>query len=268
MSTTLPHSGHDYSLLIEEWHRVAEQKGLRLEILCEANTHPVLVLSNEKYHASTSGGLYISTGIHGDECAPVWGLLDWVESEGASSILDNLPLLLFPCLNPSGLIDNRRHSYNDIDLNREFNNSDHPLIAAWRAYLKDRRFDCSACLHEDYDAQGIYLYELSAPEIASEGEELLQFCQHLIPREQAEEVDGSPCVDGLIFRNSGIERVVKENLHGGCPEAIYLFQHHTNRTYTYETPSELSLHHRMASHRLFLENLTQRLLKAVYNGGE
>ncbi len=41
---------------------------------------------------------YLSAGIHGDECAPIWALLQWAENASEAELAQ--PLLIFPCLNP------------------------------------------------------------------------------------------------------------------------------------------------------------------------
>ncbi len=67
---------------------------LRLETLCEVDGDPVIRLENERAVRGESGGLYLSTGVHGDECAPVWALLEWVASD--PPVLHERPVTLFP----------------------------------------------------------------------------------------------------------------------------------------------------------------------------
>ena len=252
---SLGHSGHDYKSLSERWERLVKAKGWHLSVLSEQNGFPVFVIENEASKEKQSGGVYLSAGVHGDECAPVWGLLEWAEENLAS--FGNKPVLIFPCLNPYGLIENTRRDGDGVDLNRHFQNKEISLIAAWQKFLEGRCFDLAVNLHEDYDASGIYLYELARS--ASPGHQLLAACEDLIPRETAAVVDGSDFDNGLLRHEPDDEemrRIVEEDLDG-WPEAIYLYLHHVRDSFTFETPSELDLERRIATHRRFLEAVVQ-----------
>ncbi len=245
----LPHSSHDYGQLLRRWKEVVQANGLHLRTLCESGGQPVVAIENSLAVSGGTGGLYLSAGVHGDECAPVWALLDWMAD--SPEILRTQPVVLLPCLNPVGLMENTRRDGSGIDLNRRFEDASHPIIGAWQAFLSGRRFDTAINLHEDYDASGIYLYELTRGE--PRGEALLAACEHLIPREAAETVDGSSFAKGLLVATGNVEQIVEEQLGGGYPEAILLFLRYAAISYTFETPSELDLARRIAAHRAFLE---------------
>ncbi len=253
----LPHSGHDYELLRRRWEVVAERSGVVLKVLDKAGELPVLVIENEAAAAGEPGGIYLSAGVHGDECAPVWALLQWFESD--PEVLRRLPVVIFPCLNPHGFVENTRRDQAGVDMNRSFENTDHPVIGSWQAFMQGRRFDLAVNLHEDYDAGGIYLYELVRGD--SMGHELLSACEAIIPRELAGTVDGSDFHDGLLTRSGDLEKVVEEDLGGGYPEAILLFLRYSRHSYTFETPSEFDLIRRIKAHQAFLEAAVTRLLK-------
>jgi predicted deacylase len=120
-----------------------------------------------------NGGIYISAGIHGDEAGATEGLITWAEKNSRN--LARLPLLIFPCLNPWGLMHNMRTNETGVDLNRAFQRDDVPVVRALRELLKAHQFEVALILHEDYDAQGIYLYEVcSGPPYW--GADLLQCC--------------------------------------------------------------------------------------------
>jgi len=253
----LPHSGHDFPLLLRRWRAIAERCGVELKILGEAGGYPVLVVENEQAAAREPGGIYLSAGVHGDECAPVWALLQWMES--APEILRRLPVVIFPCFNPSGFVENTRRDHAGTDLNRCFENSAHPVIGSWQTFMEGRQFDLALNLHEDYDAGGIYLYELARED--SKGNELLAACEKIIPRETASTVDGSDFNNGLLTRSGDLETVVEEELGGGYPEAILLFLRYSRNSYTFETPSELDLIRRIEAQQAFLDAAMSSLLK-------
>jgi murein peptide amidase A len=242
------HSGHDYGVLFSRWEALASRAGLKFSIFCEEGGFPVIAIENDQALAGESDGVYLSAGVHGDECAPVWGLLHWAESDPV--ILRTRPVVIFPCLNPHGLVGNTRCDHRGLDLNRCFENLGCPLVKAWTAFLEGRRFALSLNLHEDYDAGGIYLYELSRDE--SRGDELLSACEDIIPREMAGTVDGSDFHRGLLTRSGDLERVVEEDLGGGYPEAILLFLRYCRNSYTFETPSEQDLPCRVHAHERFI----------------
>lgn len=242
------HSGHDYGELLSRWEALATRAGWKLSILCEEGGFPVIAIENDEALAGEPDGIYLSAGVHGDECAPVWGLLHWAESDPA--ILRTRPVVIFPCLNPYGLVENTRRDHRGSDLNRCFENLECPLVHAWTAFLDGRRFALSLNLHEDYDAGGIYLYELARDE--SRGDELLTACESIIPREMAGTVDGSDFHHGLLTRSGDLEKVVEEDLGGGYPEAILLFLRYCRDSYTFETPSEHDLARRVRAHEAFI----------------
>src|SRR6185436_3860105 len=68
---------------------------------------------------------------------------------------------IFPCMNPYGLDHHQRGNYAGLDINRFYHNSDVAEIAAQKRVLNGRRFDLHLTLHEDVDALGFYVYELS-----------------------------------------------------------------------------------------------------------
>ncbi|MDF2378370.1 MAG: M14 family metallocarboxypeptidase [Verrucomicrobiales bacterium] len=248
----MEYSGHDAGRLLKRWESLAGSKGWTTHVLGEAGGYPVFALLNERAAAGEAGGLYVSAGVHGDECAPPWALLQWAEAGPA--VLDELPVVLIPCFNPVGLSDNTRVNEEGIDLNRNFQNRDLPLIASWQSLLHEKKFTFALNLHEDYDATGIYLYEIA--DDGSPGDEILSACQDIIPRETAPSVDGSEFENGLLIHDpeaENLHQIVEEDLGGGMPEAIYLYLNHARNSFTFETPSEMDKLRRIAAHERFLE---------------
>lgn len=241
---------HSYTDLKDRWDALTKRNGWHSIELQSNSEYPVLAIENDAARKTTSGGFYLSAGVHGDECAPVWALLNWTEENGSSNSLDDRPLVILPCLNPHGLVENTRLDSCGIDLNRNFQNPELPLMKAWQSFLNGRQFDLALNLHEDYDSGGIYLYELNRNE--SLGDRLLSACEDLIPRETATEIDGTEMVDGLLKRTDDIERIANEELNG-WPESIWLYLKHATDAFTFETPSEMDLNRRIKTHQRFIE---------------
>ena len=243
------HRAHDYDALIERWGAVAEAAGWEAEILAEHGGYPVVGFRSCG-EWDDDAGLYVSAGVHGDEPAAVWGLLEWAQEN--VEMLGRRSILVLPCINPWGLVENRRSDHEGCDLNRLFDKSSPPLFKEWRKFLGERRFQLALNLHEDYDAQGIYLYELGRRG-CDLGEMILDKCKKIIPIQTGSEIDGSPFENGVLAHKQDFQNIVDEKLEGGVPEAIYLRMHHARFALTFETPSEFSLWDRVRAQRRFLE---------------
>ena len=175
----------------------------------------------------------------------------WAESN--TSLLRNLPCLIFPCLNPWGLENNSRADEEGRDLNRTFQHNDVPHIQALKAFIKSRRFALALHLHEDYDAHGFYLYELEREE-PFWGEELVKIARKLIPIESRATIDGRKVSKaGLLRRKIDVKKFT------AIPEAVYLHLHHTERTFTFETPSEFALDQRVAVQMALIDACIRRV---------
>ncbi len=251
------HRSHDPACLMRRWRSVAGKANLRIVDLEAETSHPVVALSNR--HPVPGAGLYLSAGIHGDEPAAVWGLLKWAEEN--VHFLRERSVFILPCLNPWGLRNNRREDAEGRDLNRCFDHPEVPVIGAILELISFRNFTFAVSLHEDFDANGLYLYEL-ARQGESLGSDLLQQAEEIIPRHQGR-VDGRAPRDGVLRRTRGLTGVVHEI--GGMPESIYLFLNGARSALTFETPSEYSLYRRVQCHLRFLEGVVS--LAGSGNGG-
>ena len=240
----MPHRAHDYKHLVERWRRVAARAGLKLHRLAKSDGFDLFHLATPAL--GTAPGLYISAGIHGDEPAAPEALLRWAEKNVAR--LASWPLLIFPCLNPWGLCNNKRADAGGRDLNRLFHEDSHPVVAAVRRVTKKHRFTIALAMHEDYDAQGIYLYEVQRG-TQRLGEKLIGAARRILPPDPRSRIDGRKAASGLIRRRVSARGFAKM----GYPEAIWLHFHHSDFTFTFETPSEADLELRVRAHMAVLE---------------
>lgn len=244
---------HDYRHLVERWRHVARRAGLRLQRIARDGGYEVLALRTPALTAE--GGIYLSAGIHGDEAAATESLIAWAEENVAR--LRRLPLLVFPCLNPWGLVRNCRYDHEGRDLNRLFHTDQVPVIAAVRRFVHGHRFALALQLHEDYDGQGFYLYEVQRAR-PYWGEALLAVAARHIPIEPRARVDGRLFRSGLMRRRVEHRRFARM----GYPEAIWLHLEHADRTFTIETPSEFALEVRVRAHAAVLDAAVQMALNA------
>jgi protein MpaA len=245
------HRAHDYAHLVRRWRELAARAGLRLKTLTRSDGQPVHFLRSPAL--ATQGGIYLSAGIHGDEPASTEALFTWAEMHAAG--LAELPLLILPCLNPWGLTNNQRANATGLDLNRSFHRTDQPVITALKELVAPYHFSLALMLHEDFDAQGLYLYEIKR-DLPFWGEDLLKTARAHMPIDPRGRIDGRTAAAGLIRRRFDRRRF--EQI--GYPEAIWLHEAHARRALTIETPSEFALDQRVRTHVAVIEECVRRAL--------
>ncbi len=99
----------------------------------------------------------LAAGIHGDEPAGPWALLDLLESDALD---DGYAYRIWPCTNPSGYAVGTRASADGVDVNRTFGRGgSSPEARAIVMSNRDRKFALSIDLHEDCDSVGFYCYD-------------------------------------------------------------------------------------------------------------
>lgn len=237
------HRAHDTRHLIQRWCVIAKHAGCKVRVLCKVEGLPVLAIESEAAQAG-SPAVYLSSGVHGDEPAAAWGLLTWAEQQVKK--LKRGSFLIAPCLNPAGLMLNTRVDHRGIDINRRFHDADDVICGPWQRWIIGKVMRFGLCLHEDYDAQGIYLYELNhARQTAGHG--IIEQCSRVIAPEPRTNIDGQRARKGVIRR-----RTLPTHLPG-MPEAVELHVRGCPVTLTFETPSEYDLDRRVKAQVKFIE---------------
>jgi murein peptide amidase A len=183
--------------------------------------------------------VYISSGMHGDEPAGPLAVLRLLQEDSWPS---DFELWACPCLNPSGFSLHRRENAAGIDLNRDYRRLQTPEIRAHTAWLEQRpRFDLTLCLHEDWEANGFYLYELNPDNRPSSVDRIIQEVSKICL------IDTSPLIEGRPASNGIIRPEGDPLLRPEWPEAIYLIANKTRQSYTLEAPSDFPLETRIAA---------------------
>jgi murein peptide amidase A len=231
------HRVHDYRFLIKRWLSLARKARLSASVYCTVEDFELHCLTSPAL--KDSSGIYLSAGIHGDEPASCEGLYQWAELY--QPVLRELPVMIFPCLNPWGLVHNRRTDSENRDLNRCYHLETLPRISAQKELLRDRKFRLAICLHEDYDAQGAYLYEIRK-RLTTFGGELLAAAGFYVPIDERVTIEGRRADQGWIARKINLKKFPV------IAEALYLAANHSERTITTETPSEYGLCERVQAH--------------------
>ena len=245
---------HDYGHLVARWRRIARGAGLVLKPFSRVGGFPVYSL---RTRGSLASGFYVSAGIHGDEPAGPTALALWAETHLAALVRgpNALPLFILPCLNPWGLVENRRSDPAGRDLNRTFHRRVPPVRELMRL-IADERFALGVALHEDYDGRGVYLYEINdtPPDL---GATLLRAC-----KSKALGIDPRRTIEDFPFKGGLLRRQVLPEDLDLHPEAFAVYPRHTPRFITFETPSEFGLAHRVRAHVRLLEGCVRHLQRS------
>lgn len=228
---------HDYAHLIRRWRRVAARARLDMQEFSESGGYPIYRLASRRPDP-TAVSIYFSAGIHGDEAAATEGLVTWAEEN--PDVLRRLRVLIFPCLNPWGLVNNSRLDARGRDLNRLYGKRRAPQIGHQIRAIGADTFDVAMTLHEDYDARGIYIYEVAAKK-PFWAEELLAAAAAHLPPDPRKSIEGRRAKGGIVRRN------ITPDLMPDWPEAFVLHFSYARRTFTIETPSEFDLEARAAA---------------------
>jgi len=229
---------HDYAHLVKRWRAAAPKAGLALEVFAKSDGYSLLHIFSKKPPADAPS-VYFSAGIHGDEPASTEALLEWIERN--SSLARRLNLRIFPCLNPWGLVHNKRTDAGGRDLNRCYRDCSLPVVAAHRRLVQKSDYDLALILHEDYDEQGAYLYETS-PAKPHWGERIIAAMARHIPPDPRRRIDTSRAKEGIIRRR------ITANMMPDWPEAFLLHFHGATRVFTIETASEFHIDTRVEAH--------------------
>ncbi len=246
----MPHRAHDYRFLIQRWRAVARAAGVPLRKLVSTERYDAHFLRTKAL--GPTGGIYISAGIHGDEPAATEALIAWAEKNVKR--LARLPVLLLPCLNPWGLANNVRLNEDGLDLNRLFQRDDQPVVSAVKRLAAPYQFAAAMMLHEDYDGQGLYLYDVARAK-PYWGEALREIARRHIAIDERKRIDGRKMTAGIHRRR------VHPRLFAamGYPEAIWLHFEHAERSLTIETPSEFALEKRVRAQVAVIEEVVRRV---------
>ena len=96
-------------------------------------------------------------------------------------------------------------------------------------------------LHEDWESQGFYLYELNPDQRPSFAEGVVRAVASVCPIDLSSEIEGRQASGGIIRPS------VDPASRPEWPEAFWLLNYKTRQSYTFEAPSDFPLTTRVAS---------------------
>ncbi|MGE9269041.1 MAG: M14 family metallopeptidase [Verrucomicrobiales bacterium] len=246
-----PETLRQYLIDLAFW---AKRRGFVVETIWQYEGLPMPALKREGREADVPCVL-LSAGMHGDEPAGPLAVLEWLRAGPEEGIF----WLVTPLINPSGLVAGTRENARGLDLNRSYEEVELPEIAAQLAWLdRQRAPDYFVALHEDWEAEGFYFYEVGGTGVFREPV-LDAVSAGALGIEPAAVIDGNPVTEaGWIFRESA------PKLPDGQPEALYFLEKGCRVSLTFETPSAQAIADRVTAHLAGL----RAMAGLIMGGGE
>lgn len=142
----------------------------------------------------------VFAGLHGDEPAPILGLIDFVKQLDTNPMLGrDYQLWIYPFCNPGGYVDGTRHSRSGKDLNREFwRQSSEPEVVLLEKEIRTQRFNGIIALHSDDTSDGVYGFVRGATLTRHLLQPALAAAEAALPTNRDSHIDGFHAVNGII----------------------------------------------------------------------
>jgi len=205
-----------------------------------------------------SQNVFLSAGVHGDEPAGVYALLEFLEKH-ASNYLDDFSFVAFPCINPGGFEKAIRMNNNGVNLNQNFaSRKPEPEVKIIKNFLAEHneRYVFSFDFHEDDiytvveqfpvedNPRGFYLYEISKNKKEMFGDDILKIIEAKgVTVCKQEQIYHDKSQDGLVWYKRGTRRYYEhENTLFGY------MQKYTKHSFIAETPTCWPLKKRIKAH--------------------
>jgi hypothetical protein len=244
-----------YTDLEAAW-RTLRARGARVrEVACVGAPRTMLAVDVGEPHLPL---VSITAGVHGDEPAAPWALFSIVRD----GLLDpRFGYRIWPCLNPTGYVRGTRENAEGDDVNRSFSRGGTtPEARTVFTANRDRRFVLALDLHEDFEAEGCYLYEPLRAGFASRyaGPVVRALDEAGLPVQRLQPgFDlGAPGGDGTaqMYRLARgtvlVDYEVEQMAFAGLPSSLALMYRGTPSALTFESPRPRPWDERIAAHRV------------------
>lgn len=242
-------TGGTYRELERRWKVLCAGRNVHIEeIACGKAGRSLLCVEIDDFRRPA---VAIAAGMHGDEPAGVWTLLELVQT---GSLDPRFAYRIWPCTNPTGFDAVTRENADGIDVNRAFGGEGgSPEAQAILEANRGRTFALSLDLHEDCDAAGFYAYEYGGGEIGRCAIAALDAAG--LPIDPLDSTFGlaGPLDDAHCRRERG--RIVADASHEavllrGLSYSLALARRGARYALTFETPSSAPWEQRLAMHRI------------------
>jgi hypothetical protein len=242
-----------YDALVAGWKATRGRRDVSVREVACVGAPRTLVLADI---AGPPGAptIALHAGVHGDEPAAPWALLSLVRD----GLLDRaFGYRIWACTNPTGYAAGTRENVEGDDINRSFGRGGQtPEARAIVTSNRDRTFALAIDMHEDYEADGFYLYEPVVGKRAPFGAEIVRAIDEagfpVQPLDDAFELGYPPEAHhlrtlerGRVLPDPDAERAYFST----TPLSLYLLRRAAERALTIETPRTRPWDERIAMHR-------------------
>lgn len=223
-----------------------------IELIGTAHSYPIhqICLASS---ADTPRHILITGGMHGDEPAGVEAVLQFLARDN-TTLLKNFSFLVIPCINPYGYVHNTRETFGDIDINRAFETEDIAEVTIIKKALGQTQFVLAIDFHEDYEANGFYLYEGKRDEKYI-GPDLAAAAKAIGPMDPDDPGEDAPDLAEGVYKVA-----TSWGTQGLTP---YLLHFHSEHVIISETPTVWQLEQRAALHLTILDTALNILACSV-----
>ncbi|ACN15691.1 putative fusion protein (N:peptidase-C:desuccinylase) [Desulforapulum autotrophicum HRM2] len=246
-------------------------------VTTDAGVYPIYAVLTLN-HSRDLPRIILSAGIHGEEPAGVYALLEFMHRDLAR-YLGHFSFMILPCLNPYGFTRCVRYGSQATDLNRSFDNDTgvpeiaavkdllHQFSGPYRLAVDLHETDTymprgKAFLVEDIPA-GFYMYETTPSGRPVLGPAILKALHTAgYPITKRQLVYDAECRNGLITSISpNAPDYPAQSEFNGTLDWYMLKKNYTQHSITTETPTAWPLRRRIAAHRKALIHALNNLKK-------
>lgn len=182
--------------------------------------------------------ILITGGVHGDEPAGIEAVLEFLARDN-TDLLKQFSFNIIPCINPYGYIHDKRENRDNTDINRSFEKEDVLEAVIVKEAMQDKQYTLTIDFHEDYEANGFYLYE-GIRDGEYIGPEITKVVKTIGPIDTDDSGEDTEAITQGVYKVNS-----KWGMQGLAP---YLLHKHSKHVIITETPTEWKLEQRIAVH--------------------
>ena len=158
--------------------------------------YPLYIVSNNA--KKPSAAVCFSAGIHGDEIAGSFAVLEFIKKHNFSNF-KNIKIILIPVANPTGFDKCKRCNYLNKDLNglfcKKVLSGENKLIYF---SIKNSKIIFFHALHEDVDEKSFYLYNFEKKQ-EQIYRDIIKEAKQYFPINTAEKIYNDSALNGMII---------------------------------------------------------------------
>ncbi len=186
-----------YYHYLKKLESVCNKKKIDLMKIGEIRNFPVYKITINPLSSRT---ICFSAGIHGDEIAGSWAIIEFIKKYLPAQFL-KIKIIIFPVASPTAFDKKKRYHYAGKDLNRLFcrkklTGENRILFSS----LNEEKVFFFHSLHEDVDENSFYLYNFEKEE-EHFYRDILKLAKNYFSINTASKIDNNPAVDGLVINH-------------------------------------------------------------------